>query len=162
MHGGDRSIRMVFGLVEARCVGPISVAHQLGQHLFPALVALFLHGHPAFHDPGQAFFAVADDEQIDERGQHFRVLGPGASRDYQRVIEGPIFGMQRDAAQVEHGQNVGVTNLVLKAEADQIELRERRESLQAVERKPALAEQGFEIEPRGEGALRRPTAGRCS
>ena len=95
---------------------------------------LFLERHPAFHDPRQALLAVADDEQVDERRQHFRVLRAGAAGDDERMVERAVLAVQRDAAEVEHGQDVGVADLVLQAEADQVEVAQRREGFQAVER----------------------------
>ena len=75
-----------------------------------------------FHDPGQALLAVADDEEVDERGQHLRVLRARAAGDDQRMVERAVLAVQRNAAQVEHGQDVGVADLVLQAEADQVEV----------------------------------------
>ena len=64
--------------------------------------------------------------------------------------------MQRNAAQVEHRQDVGVADLVLQAEADQVEVAQRRERFQAVERQAVLAQLGLEVEPGREGAFAGP------
>ena len=121
---------------------------MLGDHVGARLAALFLERHPALHDPRQALLAVADDEEVDERGEQLRVLGARAAGDDQRMVEGAVLAVQRDAAEVEHGQDVGVADLVLQAEADQVELAQRREGLQAVERQAGLAQLGLEVEPR--------------
>ena len=65
-------------------------------------------------------------------------------------------GVQRNAAQVEHGQDVGVADFVLQAEADDVEFAQRRERLQAVERQAVLAQLGLEIDPRREGPFAGP------
>src|SRR5262249_17480877 len=106
---------------------------QLGNHVGAGLAALLLEGHPPVHEPRQALLAVADDENVNERGEQFRVLSTGAAAYYKGVADAAILGVQRDAAQVEHIEDVGVTNLVLQAEADHIELAQRRERLQRVE-----------------------------
>ena len=99
---------------------------------------LLLQRHPLFHEPRQALLAVADDEQVDERGEQLRVLRPGPAGDDQRMVERAVLAVQRNAAQVEHRQDVGVADLVLQAEAEQVELAQRRERLQAVERQAVL------------------------
>ncbi len=74
-----------------------------------------------------------------------------------RVSSGPaILGMERDLAQVEHRQHVGVADLVLEREAQHVELVQRRERLQAVERQPVLAQAGLEVGQRREDALAGP------
>ena len=83
---------------------------------------LLLQGHPLVHDPRQALLAVADDEQVDERGEQLRVLRARAAGDDQRIVERAVLGVQRDAAQVEHRQDVRVADLVLEAEAEDVEL----------------------------------------
>ena len=131
-------------------------ADDLGDHVGARPAALFLERHPAVHDPRQALLAVADDEQVDERGQHFGVLGAGAAGDDQRMVERAVLGVQRDAAEVEHGQNVRIADLVLQTEAEEVEVAQRREGFQAVQRQPGLAQHGLEIDPRGEGAFAGP------
>ena len=67
--------------------------------------------------------------------------------------------MERDLSQVEHRQDVGVADLVLEREADHVELVQRSESLQAVERQPVLAQGGLEVGQRREDALAGPVVG---
>src|SRR5690349_23186244 len=47
---------------------------------------------------------------------------PGAAGYHQGVAEGAVLGMEWNAPQVQHGQDVGVADLVLQAEADQVEV----------------------------------------
>ena len=62
-------------------------------------------------------------------------------------------------AEVEHRQHVRVADLVLEREADDVELMERREGLEAVEREPVRPEGRLEVGQRREGALARPVRG---
>ena len=64
--------------------------------------------------------------------------------------------MERDAAQVEHGQQVAGADFVLQGEAQHVEVRERSEGLQAVERQLGGAQLGFHVGPGGEDALAGP------
>src|SRR5207302_3697497 len=100
--------------------------------------------------------AVADYEDVDEWRQDLRVLSAGAAGDDERMVERAILAVQWNAAQVEHGEDIGVTNLVLQAEADQVEIAQWRERLQAAQRQAMAAQLPFEIEPGGKGPLARP------
>ena len=73
---------------------------------------------------------------------------PGPPQMTSGSSERAVLAVQRNAAQVEHGQQVGVADLVLQAEADQVELAQRRERLQAVERQAVAAQLGLEVESR--------------
>src|SRR5207249_10543966 len=99
---------------------------------------------------------VADDENIDEGGEDFGVLRAWPSTDHQRILQGPILAEERNAAQVEHCQQVRVTDFVLEAETDEIEILKRREGLKTVERHAVVPQQGLEVEPRSEGSLAGP------
>ena len=68
--------------------------------------------------------------------------------------EAALAAQQGNPAQVEHGENVGVGELVLEAEADDVELAEGSERLERDERLAVLAQQRFEVDPGGVGALR--------
>ena len=111
---------------------------------------------PVLHDEGQRFLAIADDEEIDERREQFRVLRPRPAGDHQRIADEPFVAEVRDAAEVEHRQHVRVADLILQTETDDIEGVQRREGFEAVERQLLAAEHRFEIEPRREGPLAGP------
>ena len=93
VHGRERAVGVIFRLIEHRGVGQIGAADDLGEHVLPSLVATLLasarllQADPFFHEPGQALLAVADDEEIDEGSQHFRILRARAAGDDQRMIE---------------------------------------------------------------------------
>ena len=87
VHGGEGAVGVILRLVEHRRVGPGRAADELGDHVGARLAAAFLERHPAFHDPRQALLAVADDEEVDERGEQLRVLRAGAAGDDERMVE---------------------------------------------------------------------------
>ena len=60
---------------------------------------------------------------------------------------------QRDARQVEHGEDVGVELLVGQAEAEDVEVAERVARFQPVERDAVAAHDGFEVRPGAVDAL---------
>src|SRR5205823_14350321 len=60
-----------------------------------------------------------------------------------------------DAAQLEHGEEIRVGELVLEAEPDHLELGERDVTLERDERQPASAEECLQVRPRRENALGR-------
>src|SRR3989475_10272460 len=62
-------------------------------------------------------------------------------------------GAQRDATQLEHGEEIRVGELVLEAEAEHVEVGEREVALERDQREPARAQQGLQVGPGGVGAL---------
>ncbi len=80
------------------------------------------------------FFGIADDGAIDKIGQRLRVEGAGPADDHQWIIETALRAAPRNAGQVEHVENVGVGELVLQREADNIEIAKRQLVLEALER----------------------------
>ena len=115
----------------------------------------------AFHsvaDDRQARLAVAEDEQVDEGGEQLGVLGAGPAGDHQRVVRPAVLGVERDAAEVEHRQDVGVADLVLEREAQHVEPAQRREGFEAVERQASRAQRGLEVGQRRERPLAGPVA----
>ena len=70
--------------------------------------------------------------------------------------KGPILGGQRDPAQIEHRQQVAVAEIVLKREAEHIELDQRGERFQAVQRDASVAESLLHVGPGGERPLAHP------
>src|SRR5262249_4289022 len=98
IHCGYRAVGVVFGFVEARRIRPRRAADDLGDHVLAGLAALLLQGHPLVHDPGKALFAVADYENINERGKDLGILGSWAAGDDQWVAQRALTAVQRDPA----------------------------------------------------------------
>ena len=80
------------------------------------------------------------------------VQAGGAAGDDQRLIRA-IRGAQRDAGQIERGQDVGVELLIRQAETEHIEVNQRMAGLQAVKRDARLAHRDLHVHPRRVGAL---------
>ena len=91
-------------------------------------------------------FPVPDHETVDERRQGLRVHRAETARDHDRIV----------LAEVDHREHVGVRELVLEREADQIELPGRRARLERVERQPLRAHQALHVAPRREAKLGDP------
>jgi hypothetical protein len=77
----------------------------------------------------------------------------GAARDDQRMLVRALFAAKRDAPEVEHQQHVGVRELELQREPDDVEVAQRPRGLERHQRKAALAELFLHVAPRGIGAL---------
>src|SRR4030095_6404238 len=75
------------------------------------------------------------------------VEGARAAGDDKRVAGASLGGAQRNAAEVQHGEDVRVGQLVLETEPDDVKLAERGVGLQRDERMTVLAQHRFEIEP---------------
>src|SRR5206468_3402988 len=88
--------------------------------------------------------------------ENFGILGARAAADDERMIERAVARKKRDAAQVQHREQVGVADLVLQAEADYIEVDQGRKGLQAIERQVCFPQLVFEIQPGREGPLAGP------
>ena len=68
---------------------------------------------PLQRDFGQALLAIADQGRVHEPGQWFHVGGSGTSNQDEWFILTPLLGAQRDASELQHGQDVGVGEFVL-------------------------------------------------
>ncbi len=100
-------------------------------------------------------FAVADHDRIEKIGHRLRVAGARAAGDDQGVAGIAIAGERRDPGKFEHGEDVGVVQLVQQAEADDVEPVERGLGLQREEGGPPLPQPVFQIRRRGEHPLGR-------
>ena len=103
----------------------------------------------------QLLFRLADEERVDERRQRLRVRRGRTARQHQRRVLAPVGGTNRQTAQVQHRQHVRVGQLVLKREADHVEVGDRRGGLQRDQRQAAGAQLGLAVEPGGEDPLAR-------
>src|SRR5439155_24905773 len=127
-----------------RSIIPSRPSHHRLDHVLSRLAAFLLQTHPSVHDPRQALLAVTDDEKIDKRSEYLRILRARPAADDQGIGQGPILAMQRDAAQIEHRQQVRVADFVLKTETDQVKILQWSEGFQAIERQAVLPQLGFE------------------
>ena len=104
--------------------------------------------------------AVADHDRVHKIRQRFRIEGAGSAHTNDRIVHAALCGMQRHAAQLQHGQDIGIAHLVLQGEAHQIELIQGRAAFQRKQRHAILFHQFFHIDPRHTHALaQRPRMG---
>ncbi len=143
-------------LVKSRHVGPIHGGCNPGELVFSRERRVALHGFPEVAHDRQAGLAVADDEQINERREQLGILRAGPAGNHQGVVVAPLIGMEGNAAKVEHGENIGVADFVLKREPNHIEFAQRRERFQAVQGQFVVAERLLEIRQGREGTLASP------
>ncbi len=83
---------------------------------------------------GELFLAVADDDGVHERSDRFGVRRGRPAGDDERVVLAAIDGAKRDLAEVQDREAVGVGELVLQRETDDVEVRERTRALEGDER----------------------------
>ena len=108
---------------------------------------------PTFEERRERFFAVADQENVDEIGHNLRRRGGGASGDDERNFERTVDAPKRDAGEVEHCQNVRVTKLVLERKTEEIERGERGKGFERINREVRVSEDRLHIGAGAEGAL---------
>ena len=105
---------------------------------------------------GKSFFAVSDYEHIDKISYRFTRVNGRATGDNEGGTEGTISRAQRYAAEIKHGQHVGVGHLILERKAHNVEIAKRGVALKRQQRYAVLAEFRFHVRPRREYPLGRP------
>ena len=122
-----------------------------------------MHRLPQFADDRQARLAVADHEQVDERGEQLGVLRARAAGDHQRVVGPAILGVECDAARgrASSGRWCSRSRTGARNRGRRTAIK-RSERLQAVERQAVLAEGGLEVGQGREDALAGPVVARSS
>ncbi len=149
----DPAVGQVLHVVELRDVEPAG-AGQAQQHLVaPAGAALGLPGADDLGHVEDGLLAVADDRAVQEVRDRLRVEGRVAAGEDDRVVDGAVLGLQRDAGQVERGQHVGVAELGGERQAEHVEGLHRAVGVDGELRDAVLAHQRFEVRPDAVGAL---------
>jgi len=164
----DETAPAILRLVESRDVRIGQPRGDMGQHLGPLPATCGIRGKRALGQTGglqllpqiadlrQTRLAVARHKHVDKRRERFGILCTGATRDDQRMMHRPLVATQRDPAQIEHRQQIGIADLVLQRKAENVEFGQRSEGLQAVQRQIRLAEVGFHVRPRRKDAFTVP------
>ena len=103
---------------------------------------LSLSLEPIVADHGQAGFAVAGDEHVDEIGDRLWVSGHRVRPPITSGTSKPaLVTADCDATEIEHGEDVRRANFVLQRETEHVELAERCERLPTVERQVSVLAQ---------------------
>ena len=85
------------------------------QQLFLGDAALLFGLFDLGADAGQLVLALAQLDNVKEIRNGLRIAGTGAARHDQRPAVITVFGVERDTRQVQHGKDVGIGKLVLRA-----------------------------------------------
>ena len=113
-------------------------------------------GLPVAHDVGDVaddLLAVADRHRVDERRDRLRVERGVPAREDDRVLLAAPIGVQRDAREVQRGEQVGVAELGGEAHAEDVERRDGAVAVDGERGHAVLAHQRFEVGPDGVAAL---------
>ena len=123
---GDRAVRAVADRVEARHVDAVD-AGEAGQQLDAAAgLALRLPRLDDVGDVADDLLAVAEDGAVDEVADRLGVERGVPTGDDDGVALVAVDGVQRDAGEVEGLEQVGVAELGGEADAEQVEVGDRR------------------------------------
>ena len=146
---------MVGDIVESRDVHARDLCNVEQQLFFGD--ALFFSLFDLGADGGQLVLALTQLDDIKEIRNRLGVAGAGAARYDQRPAVIAVFGVERDARQVQHGKDIGVGKLVLQGKAHSIKGRgERVLALHGVERQTKTLHLGLHIQPRHKSTLAPP------
>ena len=153
--GLDPAVLAVGHIVERRDVDAGDLCNAQQQFLFGDAALLFgLFDLGA--DGGQLIFALAQLDHIKEVRNGLRVAGAGAARHDQRPALVAVPGIERDARQIQHGQDVGIGKLVLQRKAHRVKRGERVLALHGVQGQAQTLHLGFHVQPGHKGALTPP------
>ena len=127
------------------------------------------HGdHPAYPrasrrdecgDHEDRLLAVADDRGVDEVGDRLGVEGRVATGDDDRVAVDAVAGVQRDAGEVEGGEQVGVAELGRERHPEDVEVTDRPVRVDGELRDARAPHEGLHVGPHGIRALARGRRG---
>ena len=153
-HLGDRAVGVMARREEGRHVesgdrgeGPQERRAVVARRLAP--------GEDDVADVADRLLTVAEQHAVEEGRERLRIEGARAAGDHQGVLGAALCRAQGDAAELEHGEQVRVRELVLQAHADDMKIDERRVALEGHERQPARAQQRLHVGPGRIDALRR-------
>src|SRR3989441_12500556 len=123
---GDRPVRVVAGREEGGHVE----ARDVGERAEERAAVAAVPGEHAIADVAHRLLAVAEEDAVEEGRQRLGVEGARPAGDHERMRGAARGGAQRDATQLEHGEEIRVGELVLEAEAEHMEVGEREVALE--------------------------------
>ena len=153
--GLDPAIVVVFDVVESRDIDAGDLCNAQQQLLFGD-AALFFGFFDLGADAGQLVFSFAQLDHIKEIRDGFGVAGAGAARHDQRPALIAVFGVKRDARQIQHGQNVGIGKLILQGKAHRVKCRQRILAFHGIQRQMQALHLSFHVQPGHESTLAPP------
>jgi len=99
------------------------------------------------------FFPFADDEAVKKIGQRFRIISARTTAHDQGIRVGAFGAGQRNAAQIQHRQDIGISHFILQGKAHRVEIPQWRLRLQAGQGRAGLPHRLFHIRPGTVGPL---------
>ncbi|MPM09036.1 hypothetical protein SDC9_55352 [bioreactor metagenome] len=103
---------------------------------------------------GQKFLPFADAEEIHERRHRFGGKGTRPPGGHEGMVFSPVSRQERDAAEVEHSENVGIAQFVLEGEPHHVEPVQGTAALHGSQGHSFFPEQPLEIRPWTVGPFR--------
>src|SRR5438128_1328433 len=99
--------------------------------------------------------AITEDDGVEEVSDRLDVERARTAGDNQWITAVALRGSQRNAAEIQHGKQVGVGEFILQRETHDVELVQGGEGLQRGERQVRAPQLGLHVEPGGVDALRK-------
>ena len=151
LEGGEMAELVVARFVEG---GDVDAGHgeQVAQ-AGGAGGAFALPGADKLGNLDDGVFALPEDKGVDEGGEGLGVEGAAAAGDNDGVVLAAVAGAWGNTREVEHVEDVGVGQLVLEGEAEDVEIAQGVAGLEAPEGNAIAAHLRFHVGPGGEGAF---------
>ncbi len=149
----DTAVRLVAHVVEGRHISEAAPGQPHEQLIPPAGRARGPEGTDHIGDRKNRLLAIPEHDRVDERRDRFGIERGMPADDHNRMIISPIHGMQRDAREIERGQQVGVSQLGGEADAQQVEVADRAVAVHGELRDTVLTQQFLQIRPDRVGTL---------
>ena len=151
------AVRRVGHVVEGRHVDRPADREPAQQLLAAPRAALALPLADHVGDRQHDLLAVTEDGGVDEVGDRLGVERRVTARDHERVVVATVDGVQRDAGQVERGEQIRIAELGRERDAEHVERTHRAMAVDGELRDGAGvvagAHHGLEVGPHGVGAL---------
>jgi len=147
VKGSDRSVRVVGvvekgGDVDSRDGGDgLQEFRSVSPRRFPGLENQ--------DDFRQDFLGLAQHHKIKNPSQGFGIVRTGPARHHPRHSLPPVLRCRGNARQIQDSQDVGVAELVLETETDEVESLQGHPRFQSAQGFPRFPEFGLEVGPGG-------------
>ena len=142
------TIFSVNGFIEARYIDALNFNNFIQETYATAYFASFLPSFVSFHNFNHNFFAFTDDGKVKEVSQRFRIVNARTTYDNKGVFILTVSSQNRNIAQFQHIQNIGVRKFVLQSEAYNITFCQSFFSFQSTQGNITFTHFSFHINPR--------------
>ena len=145
---GEMAVIIIAVFVERRHVDAIDIEQATEIPAAPVRAAVCFPRLVDVADFRDDLFALADDEEIEERRDRLDVVNARPAADDERVVHRAVSRMERDASEVEHVEHVRINHLVLQREAKEREVLDFRLRFERIERDALRPHDIFHVRPR--------------